>query len=73
MIATSYFFSSGAGTTQMDKFHLKANKVRILKGFPARFSYMLDKTCTCDRITQGFIDVGMLDAKHKFWPDFYTI
>ena len=33
----------------------------------------MDKTYTCDRIIQGFIDVGMIDAKHKFWPDFYAI
>ena len=57
----------------MDKLHLKSNKVRILKDFLARFPYMLDKTCICDRIIQGFIDVGMLDAKHKFWPDLYAI
>ena len=34
---------------------------------------MSDKTCTYDIIIQGLIDVGMLDAKHKFWPDFYAI
>ena len=34
---------------------------------------MSDKTCTCDIIVQGFIDVGMLYAKHNFWPDFYAI
>ena len=57
----------------MDKLHLKVNKVRILKYFLARFPYMLDKTCTCDIIIQRSIDVGMLDAKHKFWTDFYAI
>ena len=57
----------------MDKLSLKANKVRILKDFFARFPYMLDKTCTCDIIIQGFIDVGVLDEKHKLWPDFYAI
>ena len=34
---------------------------------------MYDKTCTCDIIIQVFIDDGMLDAKHKFWPNFYEI
>ena len=58
---------------EMDKLHINANKVRILKDVLARFPYIPDKTCTCDRIIQGFIDVGMLDAKHKFWPDFYAI
>ena len=58
---------------EMDKLHINANKVRILKGFIACFHYMSDKTCTCDRIIQGYIDVGMLDSKHKFWPEFYAI
>ena len=58
---------------EMDKLHLKANKVRILKDFLVHFPYMLDKKFTCDIIIQGFIDVGMLDAKHKLWPDFYAI
>ena len=57
----------------MDKLPLKAKKVRILKDFFACFPYMLDKTCTCDRMIQGLIYVGMLDAKHKLWPDFYAI
>ena len=57
----------------MDKLHLKEKKVRILKYFLAHFPYMSDKTCTCDRIIQGFIDFGIVDAKHKFWPDFYAI
>ena len=57
----------------MDKIHLKEKKVRILKYFLDRFHYMLDKICTCDRIIKGFIDVGMLVAKHKFWPDFDAI
>ena len=57
----------------MDKLHLKDNKVRILKYFLARFPYILDKTCTCDRIIQGFLDVVILIAKHNFWPDFYAI
>ena len=58
---------------EMDKLHLKAKKVRILKDFIVRFTFMLDKTCTGDIIIQGLIDVGMLDAKHNFWPDFYEI
>ena len=58
---------------EIDKLHLKANKVRILKVFLARFPYMLDKTFTCDRIIQRLIDVDILDAKHKLWPDFYAI
>ena len=58
---------------EMDKLHIKANKVRILKGFLSRFRYMLDKTCTCDKIIQGFIDVGMLYAKQKLWHEFYAI
>ena len=58
---------------EMEKLHLKGKKVRILKDFLAHFSYMSDNTCTCDRMIQLFIDVGMLDAKHKFWPDFYEI
>ena len=58
---------------EMDKLHINAKIVRMLKNFLARFSYMSDKTCTCDRIIQGLIDVGMLYAKHKFRPDFYTI
>ena len=44
--------------------------MRILKNFLARFTFMLDKICSCDRIIQGFIEVGMVDAKNKFWPDF---
>ena len=56
----------------MDKLHLRAKKVRVLKDFLDSFPYLLDNTCTCDRIIQGFIDVGMLDAKQKPWPDFYT-
>ena len=52
---------------------LKKNKARILKDFLARLPYMFDKTCTCDRIMEGFVDVGMLDEKHKLWPDFYAI
>ena len=58
---------------EMDKLHINANKVRILKDVLARFPYIPDKTCTCDRIIQGFIDFGMLDAKHKFWTDFYAV
>ena len=58
---------------EMDKLHLKAKKLRILKGFLDRFPYMLDKTCTCDRIILGFIYVGMFGVKHKLWPDFYAI
>ena len=54
----------------MYKLHINAKKVRILKVFLDRLPYMLDKTCTCDRIIQRFIDVGILDAKYKFWPDF---
>ena len=57
----------------MDKLHLKANKVRILKDSITHLPYMSNKTCNCDRIIQGFIDVGMLDTKHRFWPDFYAI
>ena len=56
----------------MDKLHINENKVRTLKYFLASFSYMSYKTCNCDRIIQGFIDVGILDAKHKFWPNFYA-
>ena len=56
---------------ELDKLHLKAKKVSILKDFLASFPYMSYKTCTCDRIIQGLIDFGMLDAKHNFWPDFY--
>ena len=44
-----------------------------MKDFLAHFPYILNKTCTCDRIIQEFIYVGMLDEKHKFWPDFYAI
>ena len=44
-----------------------------MKDFLAHFPYMSDKKCTCDIITQGFIDIGMLDVKHKFWPGFYAI
>ena len=55
----------------MDKLYLKANKLRILKYFLASYPYMSDRTCTCDRIIQVFIDVGMLDAKHSFWPYSY--
>ena len=55
----------------MDKLHINAKKVRILKDFLVRLSYMSDKTCTFDRIIEEFVDVGMLDAKHNFWPDFY--
>ena len=58
---------------EMDKLHLKANKLRILKVFIPRLPYMLDKKCTCDGSIQGFIDVNILDAKHKLWPDFYAI
>ena len=54
----------------MDKLHLKANKVRILKVFLPRLPYMLDKKCTCDVSIQGFIDIGMLDVKHKCRPYF---
>ena len=43
---------------EMDKSHLMANKVRILKDFLASFPYMLDKTFTCDRIIKGSIGVG---------------
>ena len=50
---------------EMDRFHIKANKVRILKDFKARLPYMLDNTCTCDRIILVFIDAGMLDEKRK--------
>ena len=50
----------------MDKLYINANTVRILKDFLARFPYMSDNTCTCDRIIQGFIDVGMLYANHFF-------
>ena len=57
----------------MDKLHINTNKLRILKYFPTRFPYMLDNKCTCDIIIQGIVDVGILDAKHKFWPDFYAI
>ena len=58
---------------EMYKLHLKGNKVRILKDFLDSFPYILDNKCTCDIIIQGLIDVGMLDTKHKFWPDFYAI
>ena len=58
---------------EIDNLHIKENKVRILKDFPAHSPYMLDKTCTCDIIIQGFIAVVMLDTKHKFWPDFYVV
>ena len=34
---------------------------------------MSDKKFTCDRIIQGFVDVGMLYAKRKLWPYFYEI
>jgi hypothetical protein len=34
---------------------------------------MLELTCTQDNIMDGFVDVGMLDNKHKLWPDFYQI
>ena len=57
----------------MEKLHLKANKVRILKDSLANLPYMLDKKLTCDRIMQGLIDVVMLDGKHNFCPDFYAI
>ena len=57
----------------MDKLHLKANKLSTLKNLLANLPYILDKTCNCDRIIQGFIDIGMLDAKHKLWPYFYAI
>ena len=57
----------------MDKLHLKAKKLRMLKDILDRFPYILDKTCNCDRIIQGFIDVGMLYTKHNFWPGFYAI
>ena len=57
----------------MDELHINAKKLRILTDFLAHLPYMLDNTCTCDRIIQGFNDVGMLDAKHKFWADFYAI
>ena len=57
----------------MDNLHLKGNKGRMLKVFLDHFPYMLVETCTCDRIIPGFIDVGMIDAKHKFWRDFYAI
>ena len=58
---------------EIDKLHLKANTVRILKYFHDRLPYMFDKTCTCDIIIQGFIDVGMLDARHNLWPNFFDI
>ena len=58
---------------EMYKLHINANKVRILNDFLARFPYMSYKTCTCDRTIQVFIDVVMLDAKHKFWPGFYAL
>ena len=45
----------------------------IWKDFIARFPYMSDTTFTCDIIMQVFVYVGMLDAKHKFWPDIYAI
>ena len=57
----------------MEKLNLKGNKGRMLKVFLDNFPYMLVDTCTCDRIIPGFIDVGMIDAKHKFLPDFYAI
>ena len=57
----------------MEKLHINAKQLRTLKDLLACFSYMSDKTCTCDRIIQGFIDVGMLDSKQKFWPYFYAI
>ena len=58
---------------EMEKLYINANKVRILNDFLARFPYMSYKTCTCDRTIQVFIDVVMLDAKHKFWPGFYAL
>ena len=30
---------------------------------------MLENACIVDNIVDGFVDVGMLDAKHKVWPD----
>ena len=56
---------------EMVKLHLKANKVSILKNFFACFPCMFYKTFTSDRIIQGFINVGILYTKHKFWPDFH--
>ena len=55
----------------MDKLHIKTNKLRTLKDFLARLLYMSDKTCNYDIIIQGFIDVGMLDARHNLWPNFF--
>ena len=47
--------------------------MKDVEGFSCSFPYMLDKTCTCDRIIQGSVDVGMLDAKNKLWTHFYKI
>ena len=58
---------------EMDKLYINAKQLGILNYFLTRFPHMSDKPCTCDRIIPGFIDVGMLDTKQKFWPDFYAI
>ena len=50
----------------MDELPINANKLGILKDFIAHLPYILDNAYTCDRIIQEFIDVGMLDEKHKF-------
>ena len=58
---------------EMEKLHINGNKIRTLNDFLSSFPYMSDMTCTYDRIIQGLIDVGMLDAKHKFLPNFSAI
>ena len=52
---------------EMDKLHINAKKVSILKDFLSCFPYMSDKTRICDIIIQVFIDVGMLDANTQVW------
>ena len=51
---------------EMENLNLRAEQVRILKDILTHFPYMSYKACTCDRIIQGFVDVGVLDAEHKF-------
>eukprot|EP00957_Ditylum_brightwellii_P177122 13492839-Ditylum_brightwellii.AAC.1 len=52
-----------------DEINVYSVKIRILKDFLTRLPYMLEKACTVDNIIGGFVDVVMLDNKHKVWPD----
>jgi hypothetical protein len=56
-----------------NELNLQSFKLVVLKDFLARLPYMLDKTCTVGRIVDGFVKTGLLDAKHKVWPDLNKI